>query len=254
MAVKMIDLSVLFDPELCEPMPVKIDYVKHEDTVTLATQAFNLEEGEWPGAKAWAMETVELNTHAGTHVDAPLHYWNKTGDKPARTIDEMPLEWFYGDGVKLDFSWKDDGAEITEQDIRDELNRIGHTLNPGEIVLIYTNRDKLAYDESYTISHPALNAEATRFLINSGIKVMGTDGYGWDIPFYLSGEKYRRTGDVNVLWEAHYVGKELEYCHIEKLANLDQIPCPTGFKVVAFPIKLKGASAGWVRPVAIIEK
>jgi kynurenine formamidase len=56
-----------------------------------------------------------------------------------------------------------------------------------------------------------------------------------------------------VLWAAHFVGKEKEYCQIEKLANLEKIPQPFGFKVAVFPIKVEGASAGWARPVAIIE-
>ena len=99
-----------------------------------------------------------------------------------------------------------------------------------------------------------MSAEATEYLIQHGIKVMGTDGYGWDVPFWVQGEKFRQTGDPNVIWAAHYVGKRLEYCQIEKLANLDQIPSPTGFTVVAFPIKITGASAGWVRAVAIVDE
>ena len=54
-------------------------------------------------------------------------------------------------------------------------------------------------------------------------------------------------------WESHYLGKQKEYCHIERMANLDKIPEPFGFKVAAFPIKIAGAGAGWVRAVAIME-
>ena len=39
---------------------------------------------------------------------------------------------------------------------------------------------------------------------------------------------------------------------MEKVTNLDLLPA-TGFKVACFPIKIEGASAGWVRPVAILE-
>jgi len=55
------------------------------------------------------------------------------------------------------------------------------------------------------------------------------------------------------VWKSHYLGKEREYCHIERLANLDKIPAPFGFKVAAFPIKIEGASAGWFRVVAILK-
>lgn len=82
---------------------------------------------------------------------------------------------------------------------------------------------------------------------------MGTDGYGWDVPFWVQAERFKATGDPNVIWAAHYVGKRLEYCQIEKLANLDLIPRSTGFKVVAFPIKISGGSGGWTRAAAIID-
>ena len=47
------------------------------------------------------------------------------------------------------------------------------------------------------------------------------------------------------------VGIDLEYCHIEKLANLRALPAPFGFTVACFPVKLTRGSAGWSRVVAI---
>lgn len=61
------------------------------------------------------------------------------------------------------------------------------------------------------------------------------------------------TGDPSVVWEAHFAGIEKGYCHMEKMANLDQIPEAHGFKVACFPINIRSASAGWVRPVAIVD-
>ncbi len=82
---------------------------------------------------------------------------------------------------------------------------------------------------------------------------MGIDSWGFDRPFVSIKEEFEKTRDKKILWEAHFAGREREYCHIEKLANLDKIPKPFGFKVVCFPVKITGASAGWCRPVAIIE-
>ena len=45
---------------------------------------------------------VTLITHAGTHVDAPYHYFPTAGGERARTIDELPLDWFLRPGVRLD--------------------------------------------------------------------------------------------------------------------------------------------------------
>ena len=76
---------------------------------------------------------------------------------------------------------------------------------------------------------------------------------GWDQPFWAQKERFKATGDASIIWEAHRVGKEAEYCQIEKLANLDLLPRPFGFKVSCFPVKLKGGSGGWTRVVAMFE-
>jgi len=57
-----------------------------------------------------------------------------------------------------------------------------------------------------------------------------------------------------LIWEAHFAGIEKEYCHMEKLANLSEIGRSHSFTVCYFPIKIKNASAGWTRPIAIIEE
>jgi kynurenine formamidase len=62
------------------------------------------------------------------------------------------------------------------------------------------------------------------------------------------------SNDGKLLWEAHFAGIEREYCQIEKLANLEQLPSPHGFKVACFPVKLEGGSAGWTRVVAMVEE
>ena len=106
MAKRFIDLSVPMDPASKEPSPPQIAYMNHEQSVERAAGLFGIRPEDWPEQKAWATETVTLTTHTGTHVDAPWHYWFKTGDEPAKTIDQLPLEWFYGNGVLLDFTWK----------------------------------------------------------------------------------------------------------------------------------------------------
>jgi kynurenine formamidase len=61
------------------------------------------------------------------------------------------------------------------------------------------------------------------------------------------------TGDAGLIWEGHRAGREIGYCHLEKLANLDRLP-PDGFMVACFPVKVHRGSAGWTRAVAIIEE
>lgn len=253
MKMKIIDLSVPISPRICEPLPAKIEYSSHKEGAQQAAAMLGLKPDDFPESQAWATETVTLNTHTGTHVDAPWHYWPTSEGKPARTIDELPLEWFFSDGVLLDFSQKPSGYEITTNDLIAELERIGYKLKPLDIVLIRTDADKRLYEEHYAFLHAGVSAEATRWLIDQGIKVVGTDGWGWDIPLNLQAEAYKREPKDGVLWAAHFVGQEQEYCQIEKLANLEQLPRPFGFKVSCFPVKVEKASAGWSRPVAIFE-
>ena len=81
---------------------------------------------------------------------------------------------------------------------------------------------------------------------------MGTDAWSWDRPLGFIAEDFAKTKDKSLIWEGHFAGIEKAYCQIEKLTNLEELP-PTGFKVSCFPVKIKNASAGWVRAVAILD-
>jgi len=249
---RLIDLSVAIGRDVQDPLPFSIRYESHEEGVVIGAKLFGVEQEAFPEGKGLAGEFLELTTHAGTHVDAPWHYWPTTEGKPARTIDELPLDWFYSDGVVLDFTDKPPGYEISSKDVKEKLASIGYVLRPYDIVMIRTDCDKKLYDPDYAQSHPGVSAEATLWLIDQGIKVMGIDAWGWDIPLKYQAEDYKRNPRDGVLWAAHFAGKEKEYCQIEKLANLDRLP-PTGFKVSVFPVKIHRASAGWARAVAIMD-
>ncbi len=120
--------------------------------------------------------------------------------------------------------------------------------------MIQTGADKLWGRAEYFNAGCGMGGESTLWLIEQGVRVMGIDAWGWDRPFWAIKEEFQRTKDKNILWAGHRAGIEKEYCHIEKLANLDKLPRPFGFKVACFPVKLTGGSAGWTRVVAIIEE
>ena len=60
------------------------------------------------------------------------------------------------------------------------------------------------------------------------------------------------TGDASIIWDGHKASLDVGYCHIEKLANLEQLPA-TDFLVSCFPFKIKNASAEFTRAVAILR-
>ena len=72
------------------------------------------------------------------------------------------------------------------------------------------------------------------------------------LPFIYTMQKYAETHDAKLIWEGHRAGREIGYCHIEKLHNLEALPSK-GFTVSCFPVKVRGGSAGWTRAVAIID-
>ncbi|MDF3308174.1 cyclase family protein [Rhodococcus sp. T2V] len=195
-----------------------------------------------------------MSTHNGTHLDAPYHNSSTMdGGQKAITIDEVPLEWCFGRGVKLDFRHFDDGYVVTAEDVDHELDRIGHTLAPFDIVLVNTRAGERYGREDYVNSGCGMSREATLHLLRQGVKVTGTDAWSWDTPFAFTARRYAETRDAGIIWEGHHAGREIGYCHIEKLGNLDALPS-SGFQVACFPVKIHQASAGWTRTVAIFDE
>src|SRR3954453_15229315 len=97
-----------------------------------------------------AVETFpRLGTHNATHVDAPWHYNSRVGGERAQTIDELPLEWFLAPGVVLDFTAKAAGDAVTAAEAEAALERAGHDLRPGDIVLVHTGRDAYLGEPDY---------------------------------------------------------------------------------------------------------
>ena len=252
--IKIIDLSVPTEESPSEPLPVKVVHEGHEQSVEAMKKFFGCKEEDLPQGLAWANDSVTMGAHAGTHVDAPWHYFPISEGKKARTIDELPLDWFYGDGVVLDMRQKPRGSLITVDDLKKALDKIKYQIKPWDIVMIETGADKFWGKAEYFEAGCGMGRESTLWLIDQGVKVMGIDAWGWDRPFWAIKEEFLQTKNKSILWEAHRAGIEKEYSHIEKLGNLDKLPKPFGFKVACFPVKLTGGSAGWARVVAIIEE
>jgi kynurenine formamidase len=264
--VQIIDLSVPISSKTAEPQPPQIEYVHHrraaDELATLATRLLRDVQPDSPAISTDAFrdglglanENLFLDSHAGTHLDAPWHFGPLCENKPAKTIDQIPLEWCWGPGVRLDLRHKKAGELITPQDLSDALARLSYSLNPFDIVLLMTGADRRFGHADYFAAHPGMGRDATLWLIDHGIKVAGIDAWGFDRPAGAMLRDYVHSHDADAILPAHMVGREREYCHIEKLANLDKIPCSTGFWVSCFPIKIERGSAGWTRAVALVER
>lgn len=256
--MRLIDLSIAMDNDTPADPPfnrMNIDYILHEEGADEMVPLFpGLTKDELPDGLGWALERITLSTHHGTHVDAPWHYHpTMDGGQPAATIDELPLDWFYRPGVRLDFRDAPDGYLVKPSDIQRELDRSGSELNPFDIVLMNTSAGAAFGRDDYIHRGCGFGREATLFLTERGIRVVGTDAWSWDVPFGYTAQRYAETGDASLIWEGHKAGREAGYCQIEKLHNLDLLPS-SGFIVSCLPVKITRASAGWTRAVALLPE
>ncbi len=250
---RIIDLSVPTEDSPSEPLPVRVEHKPHEVSLPIIEMFLGGKKEDLADGLGWADDSATLGAHAGTHVDAPWHFAPLSEGKKARTIDQMPLDWFYHDGVVLDMRHKPQGTGVMVDDLKAALKKINYTIKPWDIVMIQTDSDKLWGKPEYFSAGCGMTEESTLWLIEQGSRVMGIDTWGWDRPFAAIKEEFDRTQNKGLLWTAHKAGIKKEYCHIEKLANLDKLPRPTGFKVACFPVRLTGGSAGWARVAAIFD-
>jgi kynurenine formamidase len=257
MVRRIVDLSICLENDVISdppPFQPKIQYIDHKMSVPELAGFFpGLQPGDLPDGEAWAIERIDLITHNGTHLDAPYHFAStmNRGER-AITIDEVPLDWCFQPGVKLDFTGLPDGHVVTAAQVEAELERIGHSLSPLEIVVVNTSAGKRYGQDDYVTAGCGMGYDATMYLLERGVRLTGTDGWSWDAPFVHTREKYLATGDASLIWEGHKAGRDIGYCHLEKLHNLEALP-PTGFTIACFPMKIRAASAGWTRAVAIFE-
>ncbi|MBC8755759.1 cyclase family protein [Kordia sp. YSTF-M3] len=253
--MKIIDLSKPIQYNKNDPwfMKVKIKHKPHRKAKWLI-RVLGLPFKLFPkGFTGWADDTIQkMGVHSTTHIDAPWHYSPTVNGEKAKTIDEVPLDWCYGEGIVIDMKHKADFDAITVADITTFLEDNKLTIEPKMIVLIKTGRDKYNGTKDFHKIGTGMSAEATEWLIDKGIKVMGIDSWGWDLPLPYMLKKAKETGNSELFWEAHLVGQRKEYCHMEQLVNLDALPY-SGFKVAVFPLKIVGASAAPARVVAMLE-
>jgi kynurenine formamidase len=245
-------MGIASDPPIMMP---EITYMSHAETAEQIMAFFpGLKKEDLPGGEGWAVERLNIATHNGTHMDAPYHF-HSTMNKGERaiTIDEVPLDWCLRPGVKLDFRHFADGYIVQPKDVAAELERVGHDLQPLDIIVVNTSAAERYGQDDYLIKGCGMGRDATNYLTERGVRVVGTDAWSWDAPFALTAQEYARTGDASIIWEGHRAGMDIGYCQMEKLTNLDKLP-GHGFEISCFPFKIKAASAGFPRTVAIFDE
>ncbi|HEY3333007.1 MAG TPA: cyclase family protein [Capsulimonadaceae bacterium] len=192
------------------PWDPKLSIISHGDTKTLR----------------YNMTQVCMGTHQGTHLDAMFHFLDD-----GKTIDQMPLDWFYGP-VQLLRIPKKANEEITPEDFMP----YEEYLKPGAKILYETGWHHHFGEPNYFSDAPSLTQDGARYLASKNIKMLGMD-----------------TGTPGKDWyEIHHIllAADKEVVIVEGLANLDKVP--DQFTFCGFPLNFKGRDGSPIRAVGIV--
>ena len=157
--------------------------------------------------------------------------------KPMMTIDQVPLDWFFRPGVKLDFRNVPDGHVVTcgrgrgrAQAHRPRAQAVRY--RAGQHAGVELNRHR-------RISHRRLRhgprGDALSDIARRARHRHRCLGLGRAV-LRIRASAGSKTHDPSIIWEGHKAGREIPYCHMEKLCNLEQLP-DHGFTVACFPVQ-----------------
>jgi len=266
--MNIVDLSLPIDENAFEVHRVKIERISHKAGIEKFNRVIMgktllgkiryalgmriVRKEDLPDEEFLSLEIVHAPVHIGTHLDYSFHYGSKSENRPAKTAEEIPLEYCYCDAVKIDLSHKKPNEVIGAQDIESGLKKINYSLKSNDIVLLFTGADKLFGTPSYFSDYPGIDISAIDYLLDRGIKIFGVDTMGIDRPYRFMLSEFLKTKDPKKFYPAHFYGRKREFIHIERLSNLDKLP-DYGFKVICFPVRIKQTGAAWARVVAILS-
>ncbi|CAN5501148.1 cyclase family protein [soil metagenome] len=177
----------------------------------------------------YIMHRVETISHIGTHIEAPYHCIPDGGD-----LGSIPLERLVGEAVVLDLSELPQDSTVGAAEMASVAEAAGG-VQDGDIVFLKTGYVDLQNDPAFD-HRPSLTAEAMEWLIERGVKLVGTDLSGLEGPL--------TPGHL----DCHLVllGNDIPF--IENLAHLDQLSRSRVFACV-LPIPVQGLDAFPLRVV-----
>jgi len=207
---------------------------------------------------------VSMYTHMGTHIDALNHFglngkiWNgfsahqHLGDRGWNVAGAENIPPIIARGVLIDVAaakgieMLGDGYRITRQDLVEALDKQGVDIQEGDVALIRTGRMKVYEDAAaYMANPPGLGMAAARFLVEEkGAMIVGADNLSFEaFPSELE--------DDYVPLHTYLLAQQgvpiLELVYLEDLSK-DAI---YEFVFIGGSLKLRGADAAPIRPIAI---
>ncbi|HYZ31321.1 MAG TPA: cyclase family protein [Crenalkalicoccus sp.] len=179
---------------------------------------------------------LSLSDHAGTHVDAPVHFDPRPG---APSIDEVPLERFFTGAICLDLSHVPLKHAIAVPEMEMALARSGQEIRKGDTVLLWMAvEQRLLGQRGYLHDFPGLALESVHWLADRRIGMFGVEAIS-PAP----------EGEPN--FQAHMACAERGITHMECLVNLDKLVGRGRFTFIGFPLRIRGGTASPIRAVAM---
>lgn len=173
------------------------------------------------------LSSITMGTQTGSHVDAPFHFSNE-----GETIENMELDFFFGEAVVVRVTDKKAKEQITMKDIEPYDDQI----TPGMIVLFNTNwYKKIGSEEFY--DHPYVSGEVANYLVEKGVRFICIDTINAD-----------STGGTE--FPVHDAFSTNRLMIGENWAYFDQIDFERPI-IAAFPMKIDGTDGSPVRAVAM---
>lgn len=224
MGIRLIDLS----QEIYQGMPV---FPLHQKTMIFPN--ISHEECKKQIGFEFATNNLLINEHGPTHSDAIYEY-----DPKGPTIDEMPLEFFYGPAICLDVSHISPDAYISPADLDRALRKASLEIQEGDIVLLYTGHYKRAYGtDEWLTRYTGLDYNGAKWLAEKGVLNIGIDAPAIDNPKDLK-------------YSGHLVCREYQITNTENLCNLDKV-AGQRFLYFGLPLKIRKGTGSPVRAVAL---
>jgi kynurenine formamidase len=224
MGIRLIDLS----QEIYQGMPV---FPLHQKTMIFPN--ISHEESKEQIGFEFATNNLLINEHGPTHSDAIYEY-----DPKGKTIDEMPLEYFYGPAICLDLSHISPDAYISPADLDRALQKASLVLQEGDIVLLYTGHYKRSYGtDEWLTRYTGLDYNGAKWLAERGVLNIGIDAPAIDNP-------------KDPKFSGHLVCREYQITNTENLCNLDQV-AGQRFLYFGLPLKIRKGTGSPVRAVAL---
>lgn len=229
MGFKVIDLS----QEIYQGMSV---FPMHQPTFIM-TNMTHEENMKKTGSETlgFSARNLLISEHGGTHSDAIWEY------KPSgETIENMPLEYFFGSAICVDLSHVPYSKYIEVSDIQAALNKSNLKIEKGDILLMYTaHYDRNFNTDKWQTEYSGLSYDAATYLAKSGVVNIGVDAPAIDHP-----------DDLN--FSGHLVCGEYDITNTENLCNLDQL-AGKRFLYFGLPLKIKEGSGSPIRAIALLE-